>query len=82
MAGDLCEKGRPMGRGDGVGATGMVFLGVEAAGAFEAVAMMRQSCLFSHTPFGISQKLAVQEGLRGEHIGVQSRLCDCESALS
>lgn len=42
MAGDLCEKGRPMGRGDGVGAAGIVFLGVEAAGAFEAVAIVRQ----------------------------------------
>jgi hypothetical protein len=29
-----------MGRGDGVGADGIVFLGVEAAGAFEAVAIV------------------------------------------
>ena len=29
-----------MGRGDGVGAAATVFLGVEAAGAFEAVAML------------------------------------------
>ena len=42
IAGDLCEKGRPIGRGDGVGAVAMVFLGVETVGAFEAVAILRQ----------------------------------------
>lgn len=78
MAGDLCEKGRPMGRGDGVGAVVIVFFGVEAAGAFDAVAILS---LLSHAP-GRWQRSTIHKGLFGEHLSAARPSWDFSSTFA
>jgi hypothetical protein len=79
MAGDLCEKGRPMGRGDGVGAAAIVFFGVEAAGAFEAVAMLS---LLSHAPQTLLQRWIMHKGFRDDQLSAAPPSCNFQAAFS